>query len=67
MRGQIEAIVHKKYEGEERAYKTQCVQKLTFDTIFYTFVTILAYLLFREEYWFPEMVGGCGSCPQIYK
>ncbi len=59
--------MHKKYEGEERAYKTQVVQKLSFDTIFYTFVTILAYMLFREDYWFPGMVGGCGSCLQIYK
>lgn len=41
--------------------------KLSFDSIFYTFVTALAYILFRNDYWFPSMVGGCGSCSMIYK
>jgi ceramide synthetase len=67
MKGRIESIIHSKYEGEERAHKTTFVLKLSFDTIFYTSVTVFAYLLFRQEYWFPSMAGGCGSCSQIYK
>lgn len=27
----------------------------------------MAYAMFRGDYWFPSMVGGCGSCSQIYK
>ena len=23
--------------------------------------------MFRNEYWFPSIVGGCGSCSEIYK
>lgn len=67
MRNKIESIVHSKYEGEERIHKHRSMMKLSFDSIFYTFVTILAYVLFRNEYWFPTMVGGCGSCSMLYK
>lgn len=63
----IESIVHSKYEGEERVHKTRSLLKLSFDSLFYTFVTVFAYVLFRDEYWFPSMAGGCGSCSQIYK
>jgi hypothetical protein len=67
MSSRIEAMVHSKYEGEERAHKHRSILKLSFDTIFYSLVTIMAYTMFRNDYWFPSMVGGCGSCSQIYK
>jgi ceramide synthetase len=67
MRSRIETILHAKYEGEERIYKLNSVTKLSLDSIFYSFTTILAYALFRNEYWFPSIVGGCGACGQIYK
>lgn len=67
MRNKIEALVHHKYEGEERTHKLRFMLKLSFDSIFYTFCTIMAYVLFRNDYWFPSMVGGCGSCSQLYK
>lgn len=56
----MESIVHSKYVGEERIYKTMVVKKLSFDSVFYSATTILAYVLFREEYWFPSIVGGKG-------
>jgi len=43
------------------------VLKLSLDSVFYSFTTILAYFLFKDEYWFPSIVGGCGACGQIYK
>lgn len=67
MKNKIEAILHPKYEGEERIYKVNSVLKLSLDSIFYTFTTIFAYFLFRNEYWFPSIAGGCGECAQIYK
>jgi hypothetical protein len=67
MKNKIEAILHPKYEGEERIYKVNSVLKLTLDSIFYSFTSIFAYFLFRNEYWFPSIVGGCGECGQIYK
>jgi hypothetical protein len=30
-------------------------------------MTALGYVLFRNEYWFPGMVGGAGECSQIYR
>lgn len=60
MKGWVESIVSSKYEGEERIYKVNSVLKLSLDSVFYSFTTILAYFLFREEYWFPSIVGGCG-------
>lgn len=63
----MESIVNSKYEGEERIHKHRFILKLSFDTIFYTGCTIMAYVLFRNSYWFPSLVGGCGSCSQIYR
>ena len=67
MKGRMEKIVHPKYEGEERVRKLNSMLKLSNDAIFYTFVTILAYFLFRNEYWFPTMAGGCGACDKSYQ
>jgi hypothetical protein len=67
MQNRIESILLPKYIGEERVRKLRVCLKLSNDTIFYTFVTVLAYVLFRNEYWFPTMVGGCGSCDKVYK
>jgi len=67
MISKIEAILHSKYEGEERIYKLNSVTKLSLDSVFYSFTSILAYYLFKDEYWFPSIVGGCGQCSQIYK
>lgn len=67
MKSKIEAILHSKYEGEERIYKVNSVLKLSLDTIFYSSATILAFVLFKDEYWFPSIVGGCGECGHIYK
>lgn len=67
MKNKIEAILHSKYEGEERIYKLNSVLKLSLDTIFYSSASILAFILFKNEYWFPSIVGGCGECGQIYK
>ena len=63
----MEKLVAPKYTGEERVRKLRSMLKLSNDSIFYSVVTILAYVFFRNEYWFPSMVGGCGSCEKIYK
>lgn len=47
MKGWVESILHSKYEGSERVYKTHSVLKLSLDSVFYSFTTILAYILFR--------------------
>jgi ceramide synthetase len=67
MKGVVERVLHSKYEGEERIYKVNSVLKLSLDSVFYSFTTVLAYILFRDEYWFPSIVGGCGECAQIYR
>lgn len=56
-----------KYEGEEREKKTKYVLKLSYDACFYSFTTIAAYIFFREEYWFPSIIGGCGECSKLYQ
>ena len=60
-------MINPRYEGEERVRKLKSMLKLSHDSIFYAFVTFVAYVMFRSEYWFPSMVGGCGSCDKIYK
>lgn len=67
MKNLINSIVHPKYEGEMRERKTKYVLKLSYDCMFYSFTTIVSYLFFREEYWFPAVVGGCGDCSKLYK
>jgi len=60
MKNKIYQIINKRYEGEERERKTKYVLKLSYDSCFYSFTTIAAYIFFREEYWFPSIIGGCG-------
>ena len=67
MKQYLESILHPKYEGEERIYKLNSIVKLSLDSVFYASTTVFAYYLFREQYWFPSIVGGCGQCGQIYK
>lgn len=67
MRNKIYQLINHKYEGEIRDRKTTYVLKLSYDACFYTFTTVVAYIFFREEYWFPSIVGGCGECSKIYK
>ena len=67
MAGPINSILHSKYEGETRIHKHKLILKLAYDVLFYLFITVLSYLLFVNEYWFPSMVGGCGSCSNLYK
>jgi hypothetical protein len=47
MSSKIESILHNKYEGEERIYKLKSVTKLSLDSVFYSFTSLLAYYLFR--------------------
>ena len=63
----MEKMVHEKYVGEERVRKLRSMLKLSNDSIFYTIITVFAYVLFRNEYWFPTMVGGCGACSEMYR
>jgi ceramide synthetase len=67
MKQYLESILHSKYEGEERIYKLNSIIKLSLDSVFYASTTVFAYYLFRDQYWFPSIVGGCGQCGQIYK
>jgi hypothetical protein len=67
MRKHIEVLVHPRYIGEERIQKREMVLKLSYDSVFYSLSTITAFVLFRSEYWFPSIVGGEGSCSQMYK
>lgn len=67
MKGVIDNFLNSKYIGEERVYKVYYSLKLSFDSIFYLLSSIMAYALFSNEYWFPSMAGGQGSCGQIYK
>lgn len=60
MKNTIESILHEKYQGEERVHKLSLVLKFSLDSVFYMLTTIFAYILFRNEYWFPDSVGGCG-------
>ena len=60
MRNKIYEIVDRKYEGEEKDRKTTYLLKFSYDSCFYLFTTIVAYVFFREEYWFPSIIGGCG-------
>ena len=63
----IANILHPKFSGSQRQYKLYSVKKLSLDGIFYSSCTILAYSLFRQEYWFPSIAGGCGACGSLYK
>lgn len=63
----IESIIHPKYDSEIKANKVKFMLKMSYDSIFYTVATLCAYLTFKDEYWFPGSVGGCGACGQIYK
>ena len=67
MEDKIGKIVHPRYEGKERTRKLQSMLRTSYGTIVYIVSTLLAYSLFRKEYWFPSMVGGCGACSEIYK
>lgn len=67
MKNTINSILHSKYEEEERVYKLNSILKLSLDTIFYSFTSIMAYVFFRNEEWFPSAIGGAGSCANMYK
>ena len=43
------------------------IRKLSFDFFFYLSSSLLAYFWFRNEEWFPSMIGGGGKCQDIYK
>jgi hypothetical protein len=42
------------------------IVKQTYEGIFHLASTVVSFWLFREEYWFPQMTGGCGSCDRIF-
>lgn len=67
MRKPIQAILKPKYEGEEKVRKIEMLLKLSYDTFFYATSTIICYVIFTPEYWFPMSAGGQGYCSQIYK
>ena len=67
MEKQIEKFINPKYDPEVREKKAKFMLKLSYDTIFYTVATTWSFLVFKNEYWFPSSVGGCGACSQIYK
>jgi hypothetical protein len=60
MKNKIQQIINKRYQGEQRDIKIKYVLKLSYDACFYTFTTLVAYVFFRQEYWFPSVIGGCG-------
>lgn len=63
----IEQILNPNYDIDTKEKKLQFMLKLGYDTMFYLIATAASYLTFRNEYWFPTAVGGCGACSQIYK
>ena len=67
MKQKIYQVINDRYQGEERDRKTKYVLKLSYDACFYTFTTVVAYVFFRQEYWFPSVIGGCGECSKIYQ
>jgi hypothetical protein len=48
MKPTVNSLLHSKYEGEERVYKLNSVLKLSLDTAFYSFTSIMAYVFFRD-------------------
>ena len=50
-----------------RKAKLESTLKLTYDTFFYLFTAGTAFVLFRDQSWFPGWVGGKGSCQNIYR
>ena len=48
MRNKIYKVIHTKYEGEMRDWKTIYVLKLSYDCLFYSFTTIVAFLFFSN-------------------
>ena len=61
------SIVHAKYKGDEQEYRSKAIQKLSFDFMFFSCSSFLAYYWFYEEDWFPNYLGGRGYCYNIYK
>ncbi len=45
----------------------RAVRKLLFDVVFYSLASATAFILFKDESWFPAMIGGEGNCSQIYE
>ena len=43
------------------------MQKLSFDSVFYSIISLYCFWVFNQEYWFPQVTGGEGSCSQIFK
>jgi len=60
------ALSEKQESEEDREYRLKSLKKLSFDVLFYVGITVWAYYLFRNEYWFPGMAGGKGECGAIY-
>lgn len=67
MRGPIKKIIDPSYNTETMEKKVKFMLKLSYDTIFYSATTVTSYLTFRNEYWFPSSVGGCGACSNLYR
>lgn len=60
-------LVKEKYQGEEKERKVDQLKKLSFDFLFYSAISVYGFLQFRDQYWFPEILGGQGKCIQIYQ
>ena len=68
MHNYLSGILSPKVENEQdRAYRLNSLKKLTFDTIYYTCMTVITFRVFSKEHWFPTFIGGEGSCNQIYR
>lgn len=59
-------VLMEKYEGESRRLKLESVLKLSYDSLFYLCTSAVAFVLFRQEPWFPNWVGGSGKCENIF-
>lgn len=59
-------VLNEKYEGDSRRRKLESFLKLSYDSVFYLSTSAAAFILFREEPWFPSWAGGCGKCENIY-
>lgn len=51
---------------EERAERAKKACKWIMCIMYYTTSTLVCYMLFKDQFFFPPMLGGSGSCPNIF-
>ncbi|CAD8188299.1 unnamed protein product [Paramecium pentaurelia] len=62
----VSKSLDKKYIGLDRQLRVQKIIKWIYDTFYYSVVTIFAYIVFRDEKWFPSQLGGTKFTETMY-